>query len=209
MSVPKKPIVGTAKVGGMASYFITNQAYHKAPQMDLEFLKISCKKTEIPVDEKTLKTITFEFKWTFRAIFAALIFSLILFSAHLILEMSKRSNIRNKRSVDIYSKDGIFEWSNENVPSIYEIDIYDLIVKEQQMLNHIENDLKITCIQVTNVQEYVGIVFEEFLTNKTVISEMQIRRLNVLKKLIEKVHGLSIRVSISNLMINILFEVLM
>ncbi len=198
-SSTKKPIVGTAKVGGMASYFISNPAYQKAPQLDFKLVKINCKKTELPGDEKQSKRATYEFIWTFRAIFAILFCSLILFSAHLILELSRKNGLREKRSVDVYSKDTIVEWSSENVPSIYEIDIVELVNQEKNILDYIKNDLKIACVQVKSVQKYTGIVFEEFLKNKTDFGLMQTNRLNIVRKLIKSVHDISMRVNILTL----------
>lgn len=163
--------------------------------IDFKLVKISCKKemTIPPIDKKAE-----ELKLIFKA------FLVILLSTFLILTIywvafsnTSLSSLRLKRSVNIYSLDSSKEWSNENIPSFYELDITSLMNKELKVhnqttkkLDFIKNHLRINCIQIKNINKVYNLKFERLLNRNLEINELE-----GLRDLIQIIHDMSMRVS--------------
>ena len=187
----------------IASYFFPNSLYQSnetdqnkpCPKyIDFKLVKISCKK-EMPMPQKDKKTE--ELKLIFKSfLFFLLSTFLVLIIYWVAFANTSLSSLRLKRSVNIYSSDKLKEWSNENIPSLYELDIASLINQEldvrnktSEKLNFIKNHLRINCIQLRNINKVYNLNLERLLDGS-----LQTNELKGLKSLIQIIHDMSMRV---------------
>ena len=173
------------------------------PDFDFKLVKISCKK-EAEYDSHTL--LSARLKWILESILLVLFCLLFIFCILVIFGLSGNgeSLLRTRRSVNIYSSDKLEEWSSQNIPSIYETDLFELIGKEldsdkktiHEKLSHIKTALKFNCIQLRNVNKAYGLSFKDFFgsTNEQVY-EKDMKRLGAMRNLLEIAHELLMRVN--------------
>ena len=145
-------------------------------------------------------------KWILESILLVLFCLLFIFCILVIFGLSGNgeSLLRTRRSVNIYSSDKLEEWSSQNIPSIYETDLFELIGKEldsdkktiHEKLSHIKTALKFNCIQLRNVNKAYGLSFKDFFgsTNEQVY-EKDMKRLGAMRNLLEIAHELLMRVN--------------
>lgn len=207
--------VGSAKVGGLSTYLSVNHSVNSNTvyasantEFDFELVKINCKKE---LDIKELNEMPPQCNWTYRKVFGILFGLLFIIGVFFVTQLFISQAIypkdnKVKRSVDIYSQNRLMEWSNENLPSVYEIDIHELIGGDlsvnkriQNELKYIKNQLKINCIQVKNVEDFFDLTYLDFLEGKfeinSQISEQRMNRQEKIRFLIESTHAMSMRVS--------------
>lgn len=171
------------------------------PDFDFKLVKISCKK-EPEYDSQTL--FSAKLKWILESILLVLFCLLLIFSILIIFGLSGdgESLLRSRRSVNIYSSDKMEEWSSQNIQSIYEVNVTDLLGKDlssidetREKLSFIKNTLKFNCIQVNNVNSAYNINFEDFfaMSNEEVYQK-EMKRLEALKQLLKIAHEMLLRV---------------
>lgn len=172
------------------------------PDFDFKLVKISCKK-EPEYDSRTV--FSAKLKWILESILLVLFCLLLIFSILIIFGLNGdgESLLRTRRSVNIYSSDVMEEWSSQNIPSIYEVDLTDLlgadfslINEAHDKLNYIKNTLKFNCIQVTNVNGAFDITFKDFFAaSNDQVYQKEMKRLKALKYLLKISHEMLIRVT--------------
>lgn len=173
------------------------------PDFDFKLVKISCRK-QPEYDSQTV--FSAKLKGILESILLVLFCLLLIFSILIIFGLNGdgESLLRTRRSVNIYSSDVIEEWSSQNIPSIYEVDLMHLLGTDlssidevHDKLSYIKNTLKFNCIQVKNVNGAFDITFKDFfaVSSNDQVYQKEMKRLEALKYLLKISHEMLLRVT--------------
>ena len=181
---------------------------------DFKLVKINCKKESDCAETKT--KMSTEVKHFGLLVILVVFLSMVAVSLGFYVKQAKLNKLLDKdvnltnivvkrRSVNIYSTNKLVEWSNEKIPTIYELNLSALLspdggsdeVHIKNQLKYIKYVLRINCVQLTGAQAFYNLSSNYFLSNP-LHSIQNTKAFNGLRELIEIAHLMSIRVGIGS-----------